>query len=62
MANPPKTPPHSDIDGVREDERSVVESANEAGQDAADLERARKDSIGRPKGSKGDTVRGDDPR
>lgn len=48
MSKPPRTPPSSDIDGVRQDERDNVEAANEAGQDAGDLERARRDSPGRP--------------
>ena len=48
MPHPPKTPPHSDLDGVREDERSNVQAANAAGQDAADLERARAESPGKP--------------
>jgi hypothetical protein len=48
MPKPPKTPPHSDLDGVHEDERPNIETANAAGQGAADLERARADSPGKP--------------
>ena len=48
MSKPPRTPPHSDLDGVREDERRHIDSANEAGQDSGDLENARRHSKGRP--------------
>lgn len=48
MSKPPKTTPHSDLDGVHEDERSNIDSANEAGQDASDLAHAQKHSVGRP--------------
>lgn len=48
MSKPPESPPHSDIDGVHEDEASVVDSANEAGQDTTDLKRAHDQSHGRP--------------
>jgi len=48
MAKPPNTPPHSDLDGVREDELDNIEAANAAGQDAADLKRAAGESKGRP--------------
>ena len=48
MAKPPKTTPHSDIDGVHQDERLNVETANELGQDASDLARAKEQSTARP--------------
>ena len=48
MAKPPKTPPHSDLDGIHEDELDNVEAANAAGQDASDLKRAAEESKGRP--------------
>lgn len=48
MTRPPKTPPHSDLDGVHRDEKPNVQSAVEAGQDSGDLERAAKDSVARP--------------
>jgi len=48
VPKPPQTTPHSDIEGVHRDEKSNVDSANEAGQDARDLERARDESPGRP--------------
>jgi hypothetical protein len=48
MAKPPASPPHSDIDGVDEDEVSNVDAAIEAEQDTEDLERARRQASGRP--------------
>ena len=48
MPKPPESTPHSDLDGIRQDERPNVETATEAGQDGGDLERARKESKGRP--------------
>ena len=48
MPKPPESTPHSDLDGIRQDERPNVETAIEAGQDGGDLERARKESKGRP--------------
>ena len=37
MSKPPKSTPHSDIDGVHRDEKPNVESAVEAGQGTEDL-------------------------
>ncbi|MFN3943517.1 MAG: hypothetical protein ACK4K7_01140 [Allosphingosinicella sp.] len=48
MSKPPKTPPHSDLDGVHEDERRNTDVATEIGQDTSDLARAQKESIARP--------------
>lgn len=48
MTKPPKTTPHSDLNGVHEDERRHIDAANEAGQDSADLKKAKEESIGRP--------------
>ena len=48
MSKPPKSGPHSDLDGIHEDEESNIETANEAGQDSADLERAARETIARP--------------
>jgi hypothetical protein len=48
VAKPPKSTHHSDINGVREDRRSNIDAAIEAGHDSTDLERARKESRGRP--------------
>ena len=60
MSKPPKATPHSDLDGVREDERRNIDSAAEAGQDSADLAEAKKKSIGRPPDS--DEAKGRDDR
>lgn len=48
MAQPPKSTPHSDIDGVHQDEKPNVESAIEAGETTADLALARDLSRGKP--------------
>ncbi len=48
MTKPPKSTPHSDIDGVHRDEKPKVESALEAGQGAGDLARAKDESAARP--------------
>ncbi len=48
MPKPPKSTPHSDIEGVHQDEKRNVDSANEAGEDSGDLEQARRHSPGRP--------------
>ena len=48
MSQPPKSTPHSDIDGVRRDEKPNVESAVEAGQGTEDLARASKETVARP--------------
>ncbi len=48
MSKPPASTPHSDLDGVREDQRHIVDTARKAGQDSADLARAAKNSVGRP--------------
>lgn len=49
MTKPPKSTPHSDLDGIHQDEQPNVESAVEAGQDSGDLAHAREHSIGRPR-------------
>lgn len=48
MAKPPKATPHSDIDGVHQDEKPNVDTAVEAGQGAASLARAAKETKARP--------------
>lgn len=48
VTKPPKSTPHSDIDGVHRDEKSNVESAVEAGQDSEDLALASKENAARP--------------
>lgn len=41
MSKPPKSTPHSDLHGVHSDEKPNVETADEVGDDAGDLARAR---------------------
>ncbi len=48
MAKPPKSTPHSDIDGVHQDEKRNVNTAVEVGQGAASLARAKKETKARP--------------
>ena len=48
MPKPPKSSPHSDIDGVHEDEKPNTVTADEAGETAADLDLARHQGKGRP--------------
>jgi len=59
MPKPPTATPHSDIDGIHEDERRNVDTANEAGHDGADLAKAKREGIARPPSSDGQ-ARGDD--
>ncbi|MEA3001276.1 MAG: hypothetical protein QOH81_64 [Sphingomonadales bacterium] len=51
QSKPPPSTQHSDIHGVHQDEKPNVESANRAGQDGGDLERADRQSPGRPPAS-----------
>jgi len=48
VTKPPKSTPHSDIDGVHRDEKPNVESAVEAGQGSEDLALASKENAARP--------------
>ena len=48
MPVPPKSTPHSDLDGVHRDERPNIETANESGQTAANLGLARSEGTGYP--------------
>jgi hypothetical protein len=48
VAKPPKSTPHSDLDGVRRDSKENVGAARESGQSAADLDLARAASKARP--------------
>jgi hypothetical protein len=48
VARPPKSPPHSDIDGVHQDEKPNVEAAVETGQDTRNLKLARDESRAKP--------------
>lgn len=56
----PKTPPSSDLDGVDEDEVRNTDAARAAGQDASDLERARRESKAKPTGAHADEAGRDD--
>ncbi len=53
MSKPPETPPHSDTDGVHQDGTRAGKRLDPHGADAGDLERARKESAGRPEQSGG---------
>lgn len=48
MSKPPETPPHSDTDGVHQDGTRPGKRLDPEGGGAGDLERARKQSKGRP--------------
>ncbi len=54
MPRPPRTPPHSDTDGVREDEVRNVDAALAAGQSTEALARAHSEAAARPEHSKDD--------
>ena len=60
MTKPPRTPPHSDLDGVHEDEVDNVKAAIASGQDAKDLDRAQREAKGKP--GHGDDARSRDDR
>lgn len=59
MAKPPESTPHSDIDGVREDQHHVADRAVKTDQDSEDLKRAKEDTIARPPSSDDDGKSGD---
>jgi len=48
VPKPPKSTPHSDLDGVHRDERRNVDSAIDAGQDSGDVARAKEEGVARP--------------
>jgi len=48
MPKPPRTPPHSDLDGVDEDAMRNTDAALASGQDAANLDLARKEAAAKP--------------
>ena len=48
MPKPPKATPHSDIDGVHQDERPNVDTATEQGQSAGSLDKAKQGAVARP--------------
>jgi len=49
VSKPPKSTPHSDIDGVHEDEKPNVVTSEETGETTADLKLAREEAKGRPR-------------
>jgi hypothetical protein len=51
MPKPPKATPHSDIDGVHQDEVPNVDSAAELGDSAEELARAQDGAVARPEHS-----------
>lgn len=48
MTKPPASTPHSDIDGVHQDERRNVDTATELGEGSEELERTRQENVARP--------------
>jgi hypothetical protein len=48
MPKPPNTPPHSDTDGIHEDEVRNVDAALASGQDTKALARARTEGAAKP--------------
>ncbi|WP_293974738.1 hypothetical protein [Sphingomonas sp.] len=52
MANPPKTPPHSDIEGVNRDARAGKPSQSPHPDPGAAIDHADKESRGRPHGGR----------
>jgi len=54
VPKPPKSTPHSDIDGVHRDEKPNTVTAQETGETGADLELASEEAKGRPPHSRED--------
>ena len=52
MPKPPRTPPHSDLDGVDEDRRRIDDAANSGRKNIDRLEQERKEAKGRPRDSR----------
>jgi len=48
MAKPPPSTPHSDIDGIHEDERRNTDVAADRGESAGDLSDAQENNAARP--------------
>lgn len=48
MTKPPASTPHSDIDGVHQDERRNVDVATDLGESGEELERAAQEDVARP--------------
>jgi hypothetical protein len=55
MPKPPKSTPHSDLTGVHRDERTNIETANEAGQDSGTVAKDQERSVGYPDYSEDET-------
>jgi hypothetical protein len=51
VTKPPPSTPHSDVDGVHQDERRNTDVAAEKGQSAGTVAKAKKDSVARPEQS-----------
>jgi hypothetical protein len=48
MAKPPESTPHSDLDGVHQDEKRNTDAAAERGESGEALKRAHDENQGRP--------------
>jgi hypothetical protein len=48
VSKPPPSTPHSDIDGIHQDEDRNTDTADRVGQDGSDLATAKAHSKGRP--------------
>jgi hypothetical protein len=48
VPRPPKSTPHSDIDGVHRDEKKNVDTTQETGESTANLALAKDESMGKP--------------
>jgi hypothetical protein len=59
MPKPPKATPHSDIDGVHQEEERNTKVAADLGQSGAALERAKDEAVARPE-TKDDVPNRDD--
>jgi len=53
MAKPPPSTPHSDIDGVHQDEKRNTDVAHGLGQHAGTVAAAKKRNAGRPEEQEG---------
>jgi hypothetical protein len=52
VPKPPNSKPHSDLDGVHEDRKPIVATAQETNETSADLALARAEAKGRPRQTK----------
>lgn len=52
MAKPPKTPPHSDLEGVDRDRRPIDVPENSDPRNIERLTQEHKEAKGRPRGSR----------